>query len=155
MKNLLQRLDGHTAILAVVMTVGNLMSTFRRHFPKKRKKKRRYIVTRVTSGNKWSGQSVRNILILLRFAIIPSDTFLWGWSIWKMTALCVSEAQILVWWALSRTQTVAACSPIWWCERLDVTQLSLCFKFLRQVAHWKVVPQTWRQANKLGLSIPL
>lgn len=87
---------------AMVTTVGNVMSRFRRHLPKK---KRWYVVTGVTSGNKWSGQSVKNILILLRFAIIPSDTFLWGWSIWEMTALCVSETQILAWWALSRSQT--------------------------------------------------
>lgn len=121
------------------MTVGNVMSTFQEHVPKK--KKGWYIVTRVTSGNKWSGQSVKNILILQRFALIPSDTFLWGWSIWEMTALCMTEAQILVWWALSGTETGDSLLFQFKVWAIPVTQLSLCFKFARQVTLGKVIPQ--------------
>lgn len=59
------------------------------------------IVMRVTPGNKWSSQSVKNILLILqRYAIIPSDTSLGGggggaWCVWEMTALCGSESQML------------------------------------------------------------
>lgn len=45
-----------------------------------------------------------------------------------------------------------ACSSGWRCERLSVTQISLCFKFIRQVTHGKIIPQKYHGCNKFGTS---
>lgn len=58
-------------------------------------KKGKHIVTRVTSGNKWSGQSVKNSFNPPEVHHNPQWHLSGGWSIWEMTALCASDAQIL------------------------------------------------------------
>lgn len=46
-----------------------------------------------------------------------------------------------------------ACSSSLRCEPLPVTQLSLCFKFLRQVTLGKVIPQKGHGSNQFGMSM--
>lgn len=68
----------------------------------------------------------RTFLIPLRYPIIPSDTFLGGWCIWEMTALCMSETQMLRrGQGSSRYETGDNPSRSGRCECLHVNQLSV------------------------------
>ena len=69
----------------------------------------------------------RTSLIPRRYPIIPSDTFLGGWCIWEMTALCMSETQnaLVGDRACPDTSQETTDSPNGTCGRLLVNHLSV------------------------------
>lgn len=72
-----------------------------------------------------------------------------------MTALCVSEAQILARWALSRTQTPHPAFPVKGVNDFTSLSSACAFNADGRTRGGEVIPQKWHQSNKLGMSMKI